>query len=45
MEEALRRYLGLELLERLWADNQMDEDSATALAVEAQHRTRPQRSR
>ena len=40
IEEALRHYLGLELLERRWAQNQMAEKPATALAVEAQHRTR-----
>lgn len=41
IEEALRRDLGLELLDRLWAVNDLDEDAALALAVEAQHRTRP----
>lgn len=40
IEEALRRDLGLELLDRLWAVNDLDEDAALALAVEAQHRTR-----
>lgn len=43
IEEAIRRDLGLELLERLWASNQMAEDEATALAVESQHATRPRR--
>ena len=41
IEEALRRDLGLDLLERIWTRNDMDEDEAAALAVEAQHRTRP----
>jgi len=40
IEEALRRDLGLELLDRLWAANDLDEADAQALAVEAQHRTR-----
>ncbi len=40
IEEALRRDLGLELLERIWAKADMDEDEALALAVEAQHKTR-----
>ena len=40
IEEALRRDLGLDLLERLWARNQLTEDDAMALAVEAQHATR-----
>jgi Ribbon-helix-helix protein, copG family len=40
IEEALRRDLGMELLDRLWARNEMAEDEALALAVEAQHATR-----
>lgn len=40
IEEALRRDLGLDLLDRLWATNDLDEEDALALAVEAQHRTR-----
>ncbi|MEI8333923.1 MAG: ribbon-helix-helix protein, CopG family [Chloroflexota bacterium] len=40
IEEALRRDLGLDLLDRLWAANGLDEAEALALAVEAQHRTR-----
>jgi hypothetical protein len=43
IEEALRRDLGLDLLERLWAENRMPEDEATALAVEAQHAMRRRR--
>ena len=41
IEEALRRELGFDVLDRIWAVNAMDEDEATALAIEAQHRTRP----
>ena len=40
IEEALRRDLGLDLLDRLWASSTLDEADATELAVEAQHRTR-----
>jgi hypothetical protein len=40
IEEALRRDLGLDLLDRLWETNDLDEDEALALATEAQHRTR-----
>ena len=40
IEEALRRDLGLDLLDRLWAANDLDEADALALATEAQHRTR-----
>jgi len=40
IEEAVRRELGLDLLERLWQSNDLPEDEATALAVEAQHKTR-----
>jgi plasmid stability protein len=40
IEEALRRDLGLDLLERLWARNETKEDEATRLAIEAQHAVR-----
>jgi len=40
IEAAVRRDLGLELLDRLWAANDLDEADALALAVEAQHRAR-----
>ena len=40
IEEALRRDLGLDLLDRLWAANDLDEADALVLATEAQHRTR-----
>ena len=43
IEEALRRQLGLDLLDRLWARNDLSEDEAAALAVEAQHATRRRR--
>lgn len=41
IEASLRRDLGLDLLDRLWAKSDLSEEDATALAVEAQHRTRP----
>ena len=41
IEEALRRELGLDLLDRLWARGDLSEDAAVDLAVEAQHATRP----
>ena len=44
IEEALRRELGLDLLERLWAKNDMTEQSALKLAKEAQHKTRKRRN-
>ena len=40
IEQALRRELGLDLLDRLWQSNDLAEDEATMLAVEAQHKTR-----
>jgi len=43
IEEALRRQLGLDLLDRLWARNALDEGEAVELAVEAQHATRPRK--
>ena len=43
IEEALRRDLGLDLLDRLWATNDLTEEEALALSVEAQHETRPLR--
>ena len=44
IEEALRRDLGLELLDRMWAANDLPEEDALALAVEAQHETRGARA-
>jgi Ribbon-helix-helix protein, copG family len=43
IEEALRRELGFDLLERLWQRNDFGEDEAVAIAVEAQHKTRRRR--
>ena len=40
IEEAVRRDLGLDLLERIWERTDLSEAEATDLAVEAQHRTR-----
>jgi hypothetical protein len=43
IEDALRRDLGLDLLERLWSTPALPEEDAMALAVEAQHATRARR--
>jgi hypothetical protein len=40
IEEALRRDLGLDLLERVWQTADLDEDEALRVAVEAQHQAR-----
>ena len=40
IEEALRRELGFDLLDRLWQREDMAEEQSLALAVEAQHGTR-----
>jgi hypothetical protein len=40
IEEALRRDLGLDLLDQLWAKNEMTEDEAMELAIEAQEAAR-----
>jgi hypothetical protein len=40
IEDALRRELGLGLLERLWARSDLSEREASDLAVEAQHASR-----
>jgi hypothetical protein len=40
IEEALRRDLGLDVLERIWSSADLDEDEAMRLAVEAQHESR-----
>jgi hypothetical protein len=42
IEEALRRDLGLDLLERIWTRSGLGENEAIALAVRAQHRSRPE---
>jgi hypothetical protein len=44
IEASLRRDLGLDVLERLWVKNDLPEDAALALAVEAQHETRKKSS-
>ncbi len=44
IEEALRRDLGLDLLDRLWATNDLAEEASLALGVEAQHETRSPRT-
>ena len=43
IEEALRRELGFDLLERLWQRTDLGEERARELAVEAQHETRRRR--
>ncbi|MGA7270388.1 MAG: ribbon-helix-helix protein, CopG family [Acidimicrobiia bacterium] len=40
IEEAVRKDLGLDLMERLWARNDMAEDEAMNLALEAQRNAR-----
>jgi len=45
IEEALRRDLGLDLLERMWERNKLPEEEAVALAVEAQHASRRRQRR
>jgi hypothetical protein len=45
IEDALRRDLGVNLLDELWARKGMSEKQASQLAVEAQHETRPGRPR
>jgi hypothetical protein len=43
IEEALRRDLGLDVLERIWASADLDEDEAMRIAVEEQHEARRER--
>jgi Arc/MetJ family transcription regulator len=43
IEEALRRELGFDLLDRLWKRDDLGEQQALELAVEAQHKTRTRR--
>lgn len=40
IEEAVRRDLGLDLMERLWGRNAMPDDEAMTLALEAQQAAR-----
>jgi Ribbon-helix-helix protein, copG family len=43
IEEALRRALGFDVPDRIWARANLVEDEAMELAVEAQHETRRKR--
>lgn len=45
IEEAVRRDLGLDLMERLWARNDMSEEEAMELALEAQQAARAEAKR
>ena len=45
IEDAVRRDLGLDLMERLWARNDMPEDEAKELALESQQAARRQAKR
>ena len=40
IEDALRRELGLDLFQRVWAGSDLSEEDAAKLALEAQHATR-----
>ncbi|MGH7870018.1 MAG: hypothetical protein ACREP9_20870 [Candidatus Dormibacteraceae bacterium] len=40
IEDALRRYFGIDLLEQLWKRNHLSEIEAMTLAIEAQHAMR-----
>lgn len=40
IERSLRRDLGLDLLDRLWSEAEMEPDEAMQLAVEEQHAAR-----
>ena len=40
IEDAVRRALGFDVLDRLWARNELSEDEAAALAAEAQRAAR-----
>ena len=40
LEDALRAYLGMEVLERAWASSDMSEEEALRVAVEEVHRFR-----
>jgi len=44
IEDALRRDLGLDFLEGMWAKSSLSDAEADALALEAQHKTRSRRS-
>lgn len=40
LEDALRSYLGMEVLDRAWANADLDDEEALRLAVEEVHRFR-----
>ncbi|MDF1543150.1 MAG: hypothetical protein P1P71_08555 [Anaerosomatales bacterium] len=44
VEEALRAYLGMDVLERAWANADLTEDDALRLAVDEVHRFRSGRA-
>lgn len=43
VEEALRAYLGFEMLERVWGRSELSEDEAMELAVSEQHALRDEK--
>ncbi len=43
IEDAVRRELGLDLLERIWSRGELDEEAGSALALEAQRAARRHR--
>jgi hypothetical protein len=43
VEDALRAYLGFEVIERVWARSDLSEDEAMALAVAETHAARAER--
>ena len=45
IEEVVRRYLGLDLMERLWSRNDMPEEEAMSIATEAQRDARRKTNR
>ena len=45
VEDALRRYLGLEVLERVWARSDLSEEESLRIAYEELHRARSEKAR
>lgn len=43
VQEALRRYLGVDTLDRVWGRSDLDEEQALTLANEEVHRSRKKR--
>ena len=43
VEQALRRYLGFELLDRIWARSDLSEEEAMTVAIEETHAYRDQK--